>query len=159
MKYEVDGRVVEISKVGENAFLIDGVAYSRQEMPDGRWKVIREVSEGQSEEHVVHVTVDDGCDVHFRGHQLSYDVVDQRSKVLAMATGGGSNVLKTQMPGRLLSVLVEVGQEVSNGDVLVVMEAMKMENQMKASADGVVKNVLVQEGDLVDAKAVLVELG
>ena len=63
------------------------------------------------------------------------------------------------MPGRILSVLVEVGQEVSNGDVLVVMEAMKMENQMKASADGVVKNVLVQEGDLVDAKAVLVELG
>ena len=55
-------------------------------------------------------------------------------------------------------MLVEVGQEVSNGDVLVVMEAMKMENQMKASADGVVKNVLVQEGDLVDAKAVLVEL-
>ena len=56
-------------------------------------------------------------------------------------------------------MLVEVGQEVSNGDVLVVMEAMKMENQMKASSDGVVKNVLVQEGDLVDAKAVLVELG
>ena len=69
-----------------------GLPYSRQEMPDGRWKVIREVSEGQSEEHVVHVTVDDGCDVHFRGHQLSYDVVDHgrwRSKVLAMATGGG----------------------------------------------------------------------
>ena len=159
MKYEIDGRVVEISKVGEKAFLIDGVVYSRQEMPDGRWKVIRKVSEGQREEHVVHVIVDDGCDIHFRGHQLSYDVVDQRSKVLAMATGGGSNVLKTQMPGRILSVLVEVGQEVSNGDVLVVMEAMKMENQMKASADGTVKSVLVQEGDLVDAKSVLVELG
>ena len=159
MKYEVDGRVVEISKVRDNEFLIDGVAYSRQEMPDGRWKVIRDSGAGPKEEHVVHISVDDGCDVHFQGHQLSYEVVDQRSKVLAMATGGGSNVLKTQMPGRILSVLVEVGQEVSNGDVLVVMEAMKMENQMKASADGVVKNILVQEGDLVDAKSVLVELG
>ena len=158
MKYEVDGRVVEISKVGENAFLIDGVAYSRQEMPDGRWKVIREVSEGQSEEHVVHVTVDDGCDVHFRGHQLSYDVVDQRSKVLAMATGGGSNVLKTQMPGRILSVLVEVGQEVSNGDVLVVMEAMKMENQMKASSDGVVKEICVDDGQPVEFGQTLIVL-
>ena len=97
MKYEVDGRVVEISKVRDNEFLIDGVAYSRQEMPDGRWKVIRDSGAGPKEEHVVHISVDDGCDVHFQGHQLSYEVVDQRSKVLAMATGGGSNVLKTQM--------------------------------------------------------------
>ena len=158
MKYEVEGRVVEINQVDEHQFVIDGISYTRQQMPDGRWNIVRQKSAEQCDEYIVHVSTQDSCDILFQGHHLSYDVVDQRSKVLAMATGGGSNVLKTQMPGRILSVLVTEGQSVKNGDVMVIMEAMKMENQMKASSDGTVKKICVQEGDLVDAKTVLVEL-
>ena len=158
MKYEVEGRIVEINQVDEHQFLIDGILYTRQQMPDGRWKILIQTSSEKKEEYMVHVAMNGSCDLHFQGHQLSYDVIDQRSKFLAMATGGGSNVLKTQMPGRILHVLATEGQSVKNGDVLVIMEAMKMENQMKATADGTIKKICVQEGDLVDAKTVLVEL-
>ena len=53
------------------------------------------------------------------------------------------------MPGQVLKILVEVGQRVSAGDALVILEAMKMEQTLRAAADGVVETVLVKQGDVV----------
>jgi len=61
------------------------------------------------------------------------------------------------MPGRLVRVLVQLGQQVEAGDGLLVMEAMKMENELRAEAPGVVSRVLVQAGQAVEKGAVLVE--
>ena len=62
------------------------------------------------------------------------------------------------MPGIILSVNVQVGQHVKAGDVLLVLEAMKMENEIVAAADGVVRQVFAQKGSTVDTDAVLVIL-
>ena len=62
------------------------------------------------------------------------------------------------MPGRIVRLLVDEGAAVSKGEPLLVVEAMKMENEIKAPRDGMVKRFAVSAGDLVDAKAVLVEL-
>lgn len=62
------------------------------------------------------------------------------------------------MPGTILSVPVKAGQSVKAGDVLVVLEAMKMENEIKASRDAVVAAVAVNKGESVDTGALLVTL-
>ena len=62
------------------------------------------------------------------------------------------------MPGRIISVQVSAGEQVSEGQTLVVMEAMKMEISLKAPTTGVVASVAVAEGDFVEAGADVVEL-
>ncbi|MGN1442861.1 MAG: biotin/lipoyl-containing protein [Acutalibacteraceae bacterium] len=67
---------------------------------------------------------------------------------------GGTNIV-SPMPGTILSVNVTVGQAVKAGDVLMVLEAMKMENDIVASADGTVKQLLVSKGSTVNTDDVL----
>ena len=62
------------------------------------------------------------------------------------------------MPGNILKVNVSAGQSVKEGDVLVVLEAMKMENEIMAPRAGTVAQVLVSKGSTVDTGAVLVVL-
>ena len=64
----------------------------------------------------------------------------------------------TKMPGRIVAILVEEGQAVEKGQSVVIVEAMKMENPLKATLAGTVSRILVETGDLVEAKSVLVEL-
>jgi len=73
-------------------------------------------------------------------------------------TAEGTKVL-APMPGIILSVNTSAGQPVKAGDVLLVLEAMKMENEIVAPADGTVKQLLVQKGSSVDTDSVLVILG
>ena len=65
--------------------------------------------------------------------------------------------LVAPMAGRLISVNVKDGQTVKKGDLLLVYEAMKMENDVEAEKDDVVKRVLVSEGDVVSTNAPLIE--
>lgn len=62
------------------------------------------------------------------------------------------------MPGTIVSVNVTQGQAVKSGDVLVILEAMKMENEIKAPADGTVASVNVNKGESVDSGQTLVTL-
>lgn len=103
------------------------------------------------------VPLDDGFLVDVRGRAAELEVVDPRRKALAMAQGAGGSVLKTQMPGRIVRLLVAEGDTVAKGDALVVVEAMKMENELKAPADATVGRIHVAPGDLVEARAVLID--
>ncbi len=67
--------------------------------------------------------------------------------------------LKSQMPGKILKVLVKAGDSVVKGQALLVMEAMKMENEMKAQEDAVVRKVLVETGATIEAGAELIYFG
>lgn len=66
--------------------------------------------------------------------------------------------VKAPMPGMVLKVLVEPGQQIVKGDGLLVLEAMKMENILKASANATVKGIRVQERTAVEKGAVLIDL-
>jgi biotin carboxyl carrier protein len=61
------------------------------------------------------------------------------------------------MPGRVVRILVAEGDEVSEGEPVIVVEAMKMENELAAPRDGVVARICVESGAQVEAKTVLVE--
>ena len=68
------------------------------------------------------------------------------------------NDLKAPMPGLVLDILVSEGQTIQKGDNLLVLEAMKMENNLKATNDAVVKKIKVSKGDKVEKNTVLIEL-
>lgn len=65
--------------------------------------------------------------------------------------GEGLAEIKTAMPGKVIRVLVEPGSEVKKGDGIIVVEAMKMQNEMKSPKDGVVKEIRSSEGATVNA--------
>jgi glutaconyl-CoA decarboxylase len=73
-------------------------------------------------------------------------------------SAGGVSVT-SPMPGKILKVAVTVGQSIKNGEVVVILEAMKMENEIFAGADGKVTEVRVANGDAVNAGDVLVVIG
>lgn len=66
--------------------------------------------------------------------------------------------VKAPMPGLILEILVEVGQKVEKDDSLLILEAMKMENILKAEGEGVIKEIKMKKGDSVDKHQVLIEL-
>ncbi|MCM2560850.1 biotin/lipoyl-binding protein [Lutimaribacter sp. EGI FJ00015] len=92
----------------------------------------------------------------FADYGRSFDIIDPLAR--AAAAGMGDAVTLAPMPGRVVSVHVAAGQTVAAGDRLAVLEAMKMEHTMLAARDGVIAEVLVGEGDQVEAGAPLIRL-
>ena len=77
----------------------------------------------------------------------------------APAVTGAGEAVNAPMPGNILKVNVKAGDAVKSGTVLVVLEAMKMENEIMAPKDGTVTQVLVNKGSTVDTGAPLVVIG
>jgi biotin carboxyl carrier protein len=73
-------------------------------------------------------------------------------------SSGGAGELLTQMPGKVVRVKVTPEQTVSKGDTLIILEAMKMENEIKSAIDGVVKAVHVKEGDALEQGVLMMEI-
>jgi biotin carboxyl carrier protein len=71
--------------------------------------------------------------------------------------GGSSRLLKAQMPGKVLKLLVQEGQEIDKNQSLLILEAMKMENEIRAEKAGVIAKILVKENQSVESGAVLIE--
>ena len=76
----------------------------------------------------------------------------------AAPAAAGSEKINSPMPGNILDIKVSAGDTVKTGDTLVVLEAMKMENEIKAPCDGTVAGVHVNKGDTVDSGALLISL-
>ncbi len=66
--------------------------------------------------------------------------------------------IKAPMPGLVLEIMVSEGDEVKEGDALIILEAMKMENVIKAPGEGVVKSIVVNSKDAIEKNAVLIEM-
>ena len=69
-----------------------------------------------------------------------------------------ANDIKAPMPGLILSVNVEEGQEVTEGDTLLILEAMKMENAIAAPKDGIIKTVIAKNGGTVEKGELMIEM-
>ncbi len=142
----VDGRAVEAALVHAagtpvRGLMVDAETYRlvADRGPRGRWKV------------------------HLRGRALELDVIDERTKAIRDMTGGGAVAVGPKpvvapMPGMVVKVEVVEGDEVQAGQGIVIVEAMKMENELKASGAGRVVRVHVRRGDAVEKDQVLVDL-
>jgi pyruvate carboxylase subunit B len=96
------------------------------------------------------------------GDRWDVEVVDERTRHIRSLTAGaerrrGPVILRAPMPGLVVRVLVEPGQEVGAGAGLVVLEAMKMENELKAPAAATIGAIRAQAGQAVEKGQVLVE--
>jgi biotin carboxyl carrier protein len=108
-------------------------------------------------------TLDGRMAVRVRGRVVEMEMLDERRKKMKEASqshlaGGGAGAIESPMPGKVLKFLVSEGDTVVEGQGVVVVEAMKMENELKARIDGVVGAFKVGEGDTVDAGIVLVAI-
>jgi len=97
------------------------------------------------------------------GERFEVEAVDDRTRQIQALTGrskpaSGGGVVKAPMPGLVVRVEVEVGQKVEVGAGLVVVEAMKMENELRATRPGVVQTIHVAPGQTVDKGASLITL-
>ena len=101
--------------------------------------------------------------VKIRGNNYDLNVADQFDQLverlgLSVIASNKVKDVKAPMPGLVLAISVEAGQEVSKGDKLVILEAMKMENVIKSEGVGVVKEVHVVKGATVDKGQMLIEM-
>ena len=89
----------------------------------------------------------------------AYDVaVEELGAGAAPAAAAGSIEVAAPMPGKILNVKASVGTAVKKGDVILILEAMKMENDVVAPEDGTVASINVSAGDAVEAGDVLATL-
>lgn len=99
--------------------------------------------------------------LNVNGNNYSLELSDKFDELLKnlgldKINSGVAKELKAPMPGLVLDVLVKAGDAVKKGDAILVLEAMKMENNIKSVADAVVKKVTVQKGNAVEKNQVLV---
>lgn len=71
---------------------------------------------------------------------------------------GGAGALITQMPGKIVKVMKKEGDKVTKGETVLILEAMKMENEIKSGVDGTIKSVNVKEGQALEAGFLMVEV-
>jgi biotin carboxyl carrier protein len=164
MKYvtTVDGKEFEIEIVDERRIRIgDRLLEVDFESVSGQ-PVFSLILDGKSYESFVYQG-DEDWEVLLRGRQYQVNVEDEREKRLRAAAGGGVAEggefhLKAPMPGLVVAVPVAEGQEVKKGQVLLILESMKMQNELKAPRDGVVDRIRVKAGESVEQKQTLLSV-
>lgn len=106
---------------------------------------------------------DDQWQVLLRGTLYTVQVEDEREKRLKAASGRGAAPtaefhLKAPMPGMVVTVPVQEGDTVQKGDLLVILESMKMQNELRAPRKGTVTRIRVKYGDSVEQKQTLLTM-
>lgn len=131
---------------------IDGISYHL--LLDGKSYRSQLVSFDDSEKKVVLLVNGNEYEI------LIEDSTDLLLKKLGINASANvkNNTFKAPMPGLIKQVLVVEGQVVKKGDVLLILEAMKMENALKATTDGEVKKIAVNEGQAVEKGQLLIDL-
>lgn len=158
MKYitTIDGKDYEIELLEDRQVSVDGKVYQVDfaEVPGQRIYTL--LIDGRSFE--AHVELDeDEWHVMMQGTKYVADVVDEREKRLREAGGATSKangiyLLKSPMPGLVVSIPVSVGDTVAEGDVLIILESMKMQNELKSPQDGIISEIEIQPGDSVEQR-------
>lgn len=165
MKYivEIENEkiVVEVTKSGQTYnFKLNGkpIDFDVAELlPDGSKSLL--VSGKSFDAELTEIP--EGLSVYLRGHRIICRVEEERKARLARLAGEreeekAQKSLRTQMPGLVAKILVSPGQEIKEGQGVVVVEAMKMQNELKAPTEGIVKEIRVKEGEAVEKDQVLV---
>ena len=164
MKYvtTIGEREYIIEIVDERHILLDGVPYEVDFDSVSGQPVYSLLLDGQSYESYVYSS-EEGWQVLLHGTLYPALVEDEREKRLRAAAGArvaerGEWYLKAPMPGLIVAVLVNEGQKVEKGDVLVVLESMKMQNELKSPKPGTMGRVRVKSGDSVEQKQTLLSV-
>ncbi len=164
MKYitTIGDQQYEIEINSDDEITVDGQMLSVDFQTIADQPVYSVILDGKSHEASIHST-ETGLQVLLRGQLFEVVVEDERQRRLRKSSGGipvhgGELQIKSPMPGLVITVPVEEGQEIKQGDNLIILESMKMQNEIKAPRDGKVMRVRVTAGDSVDQNQLLLTL-
>ncbi|MCB9421488.1 MAG: biotin attachment protein [Ardenticatenaceae bacterium] len=161
MKYiaTVNEQEIEIEVGQDREITVNGERYDIDfhQLPDGG--LVSLLLNNLSYEAVVEAR-EDVWDVLLRGELYSVTVQDERAYRLAKARGAdttvhGEAVIKSPMPGIIIAAPAAEGSYVHKGDKIIILESMKMENELRSPRDGIVTRVQVKPGDGVEKGQVL----
>lgn len=163
MEFELSNKkVVELTKESDGVWMSDGKALHGSLLPLSGHE-FHLLKDGVS--YRIHVESSDvkqkSFDLVVNGRRISLRARDKFESLLeslgmdALA-GSKAKDLKAPMPGLVIDIPVTKGQEIASGDSLIILEAMKMENVIKAESDGVVKDIKVSSSDSVEKNQVLI---
>ncbi|RPI32009.1 MAG: biotin/lipoyl-binding protein [Chloroflexota bacterium] len=164
MKYvtTINDREFIVEIIDEKHVVVDGVAYEVDFEPVGDQPVFSLLLDGQSFEAHVYPE-EEGWQVRLHGVLYSALVEDERERRLRAAMGSrvtdhGEYHLRSPMPGLVVSIPVPDGQAIEKGDVLLIWESMKMQNELRSPRAGAVARIRVQPGDSVEQKQTLLSV-
>jgi biotin carboxyl carrier protein len=164
MKYvsTIGGREYLIEIVDDRHVVVDGIAYEVDFDSVSEQPVFSLLLDGKSYESYVYPS-EDGWQVLMHGNLYLANVEDERERRLRAASRGSvadreEYYLKAPMPGLVVSLPVGEGRRVERGDVLVILESMKMQNELKSPRPGTVARVRVKVGDSVEQRQTLLSV-
>ena len=158
----VEGKDFTVEIVDEKHVNVNGKVYQVDFESVSGQPVYSLIVDGKSHESYI-ARGDDNWQVLLRGRLYPVTVVDEREKRLRAAAGGGvaeggEFVLKAPMPGLVVAVTVSEGQEVKKGQVILILESMKMQNELKAPRDGTITAIKIAPRQSVEQHQPLVVL-
>jgi biotin carboxyl carrier protein len=164
MKYvtTIAGHEYIVDIFDDHRVSVDGKIYQIDFMPVGDQQVYSLVVNGRSVDAHVYPN-EETWQVIFQGNLFTASVEDEREKRLRAAMGGRvadheDFHLKAPMPGMVISIPVGEGQQIHKGDVLAVLESMKMQNELRSPRDGKVIRLRVKAGDRVEFKETMLSV-
>jgi biotin carboxyl carrier protein len=164
MKYitTVEGKEFSVEVVDEKHVIVNGKTYEVDFESVNGQPVYSLIVDGHSHESYIYQG-DDNWQVLMRGRLYPVTVEDEREKRLRAAAGGGVAEtgefhLRAPMPGLVVSINVSEGQDVKKGQVILILESMKMQNELKAPRDGTIGRIRVKPGESVEQKQTLLSV-
>ena len=151
--------VAVLSREGNKVSIsIDGKKYDADvvEVEEGVYSIIID-----NKSHNIELIRTDNKNYEVNTYAKSYDVeiVDAESKYLKSRQrddGDEEAVISSPMPGKIVKILVKVGDKVKAGDTVIIVSAMKMESEYKVKKDRIIKDVKVKEGDTIQSDQPLI---
>src|SRR5512143_4282048 len=158
----VEGKQFLVEITDEKHVSIDGKVYEVDFESVSGQPVYSLIVDGKSYEGYT-ARGDEDWQVLLHGRLYPITVEDEREKRLRSAAGGGVAEtgefhLRAPMPGLVVTIPVEEGQVVKRGQVLVILESMKMQNELKSPRDGIIGRLRVKSGDAVEQKQTLLSV-
>lgn len=158
----VEGRQFLVEIVDDKHLSVDGKVYEVDFESVSGQPVYSLIVDGKSHEAYV-AQGDENWQVLLRGRLFPVTVEDEREKRLRSAAGGGVAEagefhLKAPMPGLVVAIHVAEGQAVQKGQVLLILESMKMQNELKSPRDGTIGRLRVKAGETVEQKQTLLSV-
>lgn len=163
MKYltTINDRTFEIEITNDGRVLVNGQPRDVDFLPldDALYSVIM-----QNNSHEVVVEPRDGdYEVLLAGHLFSARVLDERAQLMASRRGGGFTetgeiTIRAPMPGLVVAIPVSEGETIQAGQTVVILESMKMQNELKSPREGIVQRISVEPGQTVEQKKILVTI-
>lgn len=145
LEVEIDGirHHLNVSRVEEGvySFILEGKSYEFEVTNGIRNKIFQ---------------------VSSRGHSWEVELVDAETRYARNRNKGamdnGQNTISSPMPGKVVRIPVEVGQDVKEGDTVIIISAMKMESEYKSPRNATIKEILTEEGATIDGHQPLIIL-